>query len=41
MKEIEATRTRLGAEIGELEGRLPAAVGLAKALGGGWSVSEL
>jgi hypothetical protein len=33
MKEIEATRTRLGAEIGELEGRLPAAVGLAKRAG--------
>lgn len=33
MKEIEATRTRLGAEIGELEGRLPAAVGWVKRAG--------
>jgi hypothetical protein len=33
LREIEATRNRLGAEIGELEGRLPAAVGIAKRAG--------
>lgn len=30
MKEIEATRARLDGELRELEGRLPAAAGLAK-----------
>lgn len=33
LKEIEATRTRLGAELEELEGRLPAAVAWAKRAG--------
>ena len=33
LKEIEATRTRLGAELEDLEGRLPAAVGWAKRAG--------
>jgi cell division protein FtsB len=33
MKEIEATRARLGTEIEELEGKLPAAARLAKRAG--------
>lgn len=33
LKEIEAARTRLGVELEELEGRLPAAVGWAKRAG--------
>jgi hypothetical protein len=33
VREIEATRARLGADIQELEGRLPAAVGVAKRAG--------
>jgi hypothetical protein len=33
LREIEAARTRLGVELEELEGRLPAAVGFAKRAG--------
>jgi hypothetical protein len=33
MRELEATRARLGADLEELEGRLPAAVSVAKRVG--------
>jgi hypothetical protein len=33
MREIEATRARLGSDLEQLEGRLPAAVSLAKRAG--------
>jgi hypothetical protein len=33
MKELEATRARLGADLEELEGRLPAAVSVVKRVG--------